>query len=126
VQKTVIQYGAVTGMTDEQRKVVECYQRRYGQEVLPVQYVDAARIPNPYRKGVADDVLRQMVRDSVGFEGTVWRVCHLLGDFDLVLLHCKFGRHRSIAVAEEVQKRHPEVRILYQNAGVKSPTRVDN
>lgn len=67
--------------------------------------VDCRLMPNPFRHGVPDDVLRQRVRNLREFEPTVARGVQLIAQHGVVYIGCLFGRHRSVAVAEEVASR---------------------
>lgn len=67
--------------------------------------VDCRCIRNPYRKGVADGVLRAEVRKSAGFLEAVFKGVALLEKSDVIYVGCAYGRHRSVAVAEEIAVR---------------------
>ena len=67
--------------------------------------VDCRGLRNPWRYKVADTVLREQVRLDPSFESVVARGVHILNTHDTIYVGCQFGKHRSVAVAEEIAKR---------------------
>lgn len=72
-----------------------------------IPLVDCRIIPNPYRRGarVSDDEQRAKVREEPQFEGLVRYGASLLKRRDVIGVACLYGRHRSVAVAEEIAAR---------------------
>lgn len=67
--------------------------------------IDCRVLPNPYQKGIPDTVLRERVRALPNFEDVVNAGVELLSEKDKIWVGCLYGRHRSVAVAEEIAKR---------------------
>lgn len=72
-----------------------------------IPLVDCRIIPNPWRRGdrASDDERRAKVREEPQFEGLVRYGTSLLARHKAIGVACLFGRHRSVAVAEEIAAR---------------------
>ena len=66
--------------------------------VIPI--IDAREMPNQYRPGMLDDLIRARVQAHPLFEGLVLNTIRLHKLSDNVAVGCSFGKHRSRAVAE--------------------------
>lgn len=66
--------------------------------------VDCRVLPNPYKEGVPDDVLRERVRALPEFAPLVDRCVNLFNHYEDIGIGCLWGRHRSVAVASEVAR----------------------
>ena len=67
--------------------------------------LDCRDMNNPWRYGVADSVLRDRVRQDPKFEVMVANGVALLGTYDTIQVGCQYGKHRSVAIADEIAKR---------------------
>lgn len=69
--------------------------------------LDARIIDNPYVHGTPDDVMRAAVLDSTYAEQLIQRGVDFLTEFpeSTLAVGCSYGRHRSVAVADEIARR---------------------
>ena len=62
--------------------------------------LDCRVIRNPFTRGMADQVLIERVRNSIGFPIVVQQGLQLIAANEVVWVGCQYGRHRSTAVAQ--------------------------
>ena len=69
--------------------------------------LDARTVGNPYTHGVSDDELRARVLADPAALAMVDRACEFLRNANggIVLVGCSYGRHRSVAIADEISRR---------------------
>ena len=69
--------------------------------------LDARTLKNPYTHGTSDDELRARVLEDPAAQRMVDRACEYLRNANggIVLVGCSYGRHRSVAIADEISRR---------------------
>lgn len=77
-----------------------------------IPYVDCRVLPNPYVKGVSDEVLKNRIKGFPEFKALVSKGEELLRFNDTIAVFCLYGIHRSGAVAEELARLFPGSKIL--------------
>jgi len=70
-----------------------------------VKVLDCRVLPNPFVRGVPDDILKVRVRKLAGFEYLVMQGVSALKGADVLYVGCLYGRHRSGAVAEAIAEK---------------------
>jgi len=66
--------------------------------------LDCRVLKNPFKWGVADEVLKQDVQDDPKFEQIVQKGLELIKKHGHVYVGCQYGKHRSGAVTEALAK----------------------
>jgi hypothetical protein len=64
--------------------------------------IDCRGLPNPYKRGVSDEILRGMVKRLPGFDDLVAKGVEILKTNDNISVFCLFGKHRSAAVSSTI------------------------
>jgi UPF0042 nucleotide-binding protein len=70
-------------------------------------WLDARCVTNPYRHGEPDETMRAGVLRDPGAQRLVERGVQYLTDVPdgVVFVGCSYGRHRSVAIADEIARR---------------------
>jgi len=70
-------------------------------------WLDARCVTNPYKHGESDESMRARVLDDPGARRLVERGVQYLTDVPdaAVFVGCSYGRHRSVAIADEIARR---------------------
>ena len=70
-----------------------------------VPVVDCRVISNPHHKKGNDETKRALVRQHPLFDSLVAQGVEKYNEYGEVYVGCTFGRHRSVAVAQEIEAR---------------------
>jgi RNase adaptor protein for sRNA GlmZ degradation len=64
--------------------------------------IDCRSLPNPYLRGRADEFLRGLARKMIGYGFLLEKAEKMLDTTHTVIVGCQFGRHRSVAMTEDL------------------------
>jgi RNase adaptor protein for sRNA GlmZ degradation len=70
---------------------------------LPV--IDCRKLPNPFRKNVAHELLVDIARKMPGYDFHLNEAEKVMAANDRVIVGCQFGKHRSVAMTLDLAKR---------------------
>lgn len=75
--------------------------------------LDCRILPNPFIRGVSDEILKETVKKLPAFAGLVSEGVKLLETHNKLAIFCLYGKHRSGAVAEAVARiTGAEIKII--------------
>ena len=82
------------------RPIIKQFGFKFTQPPEGAVVLDCRVIPNPFGRGLADQVLLEKVRNHPSFAGVIQQGMQLIANNEVVWVGCLYGKHRSGAVAQ--------------------------